>query len=549
MSATGRCVSWQTLALASVAACALFVLYPLLTLAANSLRSAGGLGLAGFAGLLGTRTCLQGLLDTIILSLAATAAATVVGVTFAFTVARFDFPFKRLAATLPVATIVIPQVIVCQSWLLILGNNGLLTRAVRGLGIAMPTFYGWGGLILVMTLVHYAYIYLGTLAALNGFDRHLEEASRSLGRTPFQTAFRVVLPAILPAILVNALVVFALVAGNFAISAILCGPIPLLSVLTFNAFVSELGGNPLMQSTLSLEMIALVAAAVFIQKRMVERRQVQMTQGRAPAAVPVSSWHGAFLAGFVALVLALSFLPLLTMFAAAFSASRGPVVHWGSFSLAGIERVLTRGWTPILNSLKFASLATLFGIPFAVLASYLIVKQRSLLTQALDHLVVLPLAISGTVLGIGLVQAFNGGALAIAGTSLIMVVAYVVRRLPFSVRSAASSLFLIPDTLEEASISLGVPPLRTFFKVVLPLMAASVASAAVLMWATTLSELDASIVLYGGGQETLPIAIYREIDSGRMGLASAYGTVLVALIALPVLVAVKAFRIRLFSTR
>jgi iron(III) transport system permease protein len=546
-----RFLPWGLLTIGCIVVNAVFVLYPLLTLAMSGFQGAGGgFGLDGFREFFSGRDYLEGLRNTLVLGVLVTMSSTLAGVPFAYVVARYDFPMKGLVALLPVATIIIPEVIICQSWLLVLGNNGLVTNALRAAtGIDLPSFYGWGGMIFVMTLTYYTYVYLGTLAALRGFDGQLEEASRSLGRTPGEAILRVVIPTVVPAILVNAMVVFTLVVGNFAIATILGASVPLLSIQTYNAFVSEMGASPLMQGTLSLVMIALVATVLFVQKRVVERRLVQMTQGRAPDAVRVTSWRGALFAGFVLLVVVLSFLPLVTMFVAAFSESRGPVVRWGTLSFAGIERALTSGLDPVLNSLKFASLATLAGVVFAMLASYLIVKKRTPVTQALDYLVVLPLTVSGTVLGIALVQAFNSGPLVLTGTTLIMVVTYAVRRLPFSIRSASSSLYNIPDSLEEASISLGVPPLQTFFKVVVPVMWASVASAFVLMWATTLSELSASIVVYGGGLETLPIAIYRQVDSGRVGLASAYGAILVTLIVVPIALAAKLFRVKLFSTR
>jgi iron(III) transport system permease protein len=186
-------------------------------------------------------------------------------------------------------------------------------------------------------------------------------------------------------------------------------------------------------------------------------------------------------------------------------------------------------------------------VAFAVLVSYLTIKKRSASTQVLDYIVVLPLTISGTVLGIALVQTFNTGWLVLAGTSGIMVLCYTVRRLPFAVRNASSVLFNIPESIEEASISLGVSPLMTFFKVILPAMKASIISAAILMWLTTISELSASIVAYSGGLETMPIAIFRQVDGGRLGMASAYGAALVTVIVLPIIVSVKAFRIKLFS--
>ncbi|MBQ0133492.1 MAG: iron ABC transporter permease, partial [Comamonas sp.] len=244
-----------------------------------------------------------------------------------------------------------------------------------------------------------------------------------------------------------------------------------------------------------------------------------------------------------------SMLPLIVVFVAAFTETSGPVMRWGSWSLSSLERALHGAPEPIWNSIKFSSMATLAGVIFAVLVSYLPIKKRDAFTQALGYLVVLPLTISGTVLGIALVQTFNTGWLVLAGTSGIMVLAYTVRRLPFAVRNASSTLFNIPESIEEASISLGVSPLMTFFKVVLPAMKASMISAAILMWVTTISELSASVVVYTGGLETMPIAIFRQVDGGRLGLASAYGAALVSVILIPIVVSIKVFRINLFSSK
>ena len=110
-------------------------------------------------------------------------------------------------------------------------------------------------------------------------------------------------------------------------------------------------------------------------------------------------------------------------------------------------------------------------------------------TQRLAYVVWRQRACSGAWLGIALLQTFNTGWLILAGTSGIMVLTYTLRRLPFAMRNASSTLFNIPDSIEEASISLGVSPLMSFFKVVLPAMKASIVSAAILMWLTTISEL------------------------------------------------------------
>ena len=539
---------WGILTAISLALLLFFVLYPLAVLFSNSVTGQdGGFSLEGFRALLADSQYLEAFGNTLVLGLVVTACTILVGVPFAYMVARYDFPLKNLVAILPVLTIVIPEIIVGQSWLLVLGNNGILTNLLGDAGISLPSFYGWTGMVFSMTLVYYTYIYLGVLAALRGFDGQLEEAGLSLGTPPLMTPLRVLVPVLLPAVLVNALVVFTLVVGNFALAMLLGSRVPLLSVMTYNTFVSEMGGSPTLQSAMSVVSIAIVAIVLFVQKRVVERKVYTMTQGRAPAARRVRSWQAMLYTGGVGLVILLSLLPLIVVFIAAFTKTSGPVMHWGSWSLASMQRALHGAPEPILNSLKFASLATVTGVAFAVLVSYLTIKKRSAFTQVLDYIVVLPLTISGTVLGIALVQTFNTGWLVLAGTSGIMVLCYAVRRLPFAVRNASSVLFNIPDSIEEASISLGVSPLMTFFKVILPAMKASIISAAILMWLTTISELSASIVAYSGGLETMPIAIFRQVDGGRLGMASAYGAALVTVIVLPIIVSVKAFRIKLFS--
>ncbi|KRC86230.1 iron ABC transporter permease [Achromobacter sp. Root83] len=539
---------WGVLTAISLALLLFFVLYPLGVLFGNSLTGQdGGFSLEGFKALLADSQYLEAFGNTLVLGLSVTACTVLVGVPFAYMVARYDFPLKNLVAILPVLTIVIPEIIVGQSWLLILGNNGILTNLLGDAGISLPSFYGWTGMVFSMTLVYYTYIYLGVLAALRGFDGQLEEAGLSLGTPPFLTKLRVLVPVLLPAVLVNALVVFTLVVGNFALAMLLGSRVPLLSVMTYNTFVSEMGGSPTLQSAMSVVSIAIVAIVLFFQKRVVERKVYTMTQGRAPAAVRVRSWTALVYTSGVGLVILISMLPLIVVFIAAFTKTSGPVMQWGQWSLASMQRALHGAPEPILNSLKFASLATVLGVAFAVLVSYLTIKKRSSFTQVLDYIVVLPLTISGTVLGIALVQTFNTGWLVLAGTSGIMVLCYTVRRLPFAVRNASSVLFNIPESIEEASISLGVSPLMTFFKVILPAMKASIISAAILMWLTTISELSASIVAYSGGLETMPIAIFRQVDGGRLGMASAYGAALVTVIVLPIIVSVKAFRIKLFS--
>ncbi len=526
----------------------LILLYPLLNVLGTSLAASSG-GQSGWITLFGEARYRAAIVNTVTLGVVVTAVCLFIGVPLAFITARFSFPGKAVIALLPMTTLIVPEVIAAQTWLMVFGNNGFLTRKLAEIGIELPSFYGWFGLITVMSFIYYTYVYIGTLAAIRGFDVQLEEASQSLGVPPGRTLIRVMLPVVAPAILASALLVFTLVVGNFAVATILGHKVGLLSVLTYQSFVSEVGANPVMQSTLASVSIAIVATALFVQRWVLTRGRFEIVQGRGAPARRLRGGPAVLLASSAAFVLVISVLPLVTVVVGAFTRARGPVMRWGEWTSANIERVFLSAPDPLINTLTYASIATMLSLILSTLVGYLVVKKRNLLTPAIDYLAALPLALSGTVLGIGLVMSFGASTFALTGTAAIIVLAYLIRRLPFGIRNASSTLYNIPNSIEDASISLGVPPVQTFFKVVLPLMLPSIAAAGVLVWTTTVAELSASVVVYSAGQETLPIQIFRLIDSNLMAQASAYGLVLVAVILIPILVATRLFKIDLFAAK
>ena len=535
---------WFWLSALALALLALFVLYPLVNILTASFI---GDGPSGWEQFLDTPKYRQALFNTLLLASVVTVICTLIGVPLAYVTARYSFPGKALIALLPLITLVIPEVIVAQTWLMMLGNNGLITKFLKEFGIRLPSFYGWFGLITSMSFIYYTYVYIGTVAAIKKFDVQLEEAAQSLGTAPGRSRVKVMVPVIMPTILASALLVFTMAVGNFAISSILAQRLPLLSVATYQAAVAEGSSNITMQSTLASVSVLIVMAVLFLNRWVVSRGRFEIVQGRGARPEPLSGMKGLLVALPAALAVIVSLLPLVTIVLGAFTHASGPVMHWGKWTTENLLRVFITAPGPLVNSLIYAAIATTVSICFSALVSYLVVKKPNVLTPWVDYISAIPLALSGTVLGVGLLATFNGGWLPLTGTSTIIVLAYVIRRMPFGMRNSQATLHNIPNSFEEASISLGVPPVATFFKVVLPVMLPAVASAAILTWTTTVAELSASILVYSGGRETLPIQVYRLIDSGLMAYASAYGLVLVAVIIIPIIVATKVFRIEVLS--
>ncbi len=539
---------WFWLAAALLVLLGVFLVYPVVNMLIASFGATGAKG-SGWATLLAEPKYGRAIVNTTLLALAVTGLCLVVGVPLAYLTARYNFAGKGIIALLPLVTLVTPEVIVAQTWLMLLGNNGLLRRWLLDYGFALPSFYGWFGLATSMTFIYYTYAYIGMLAAIRGFDVQLEEAAKSLGTSPVRSRLKVLVPVVLPAVLSSALLVFTLVVGNFALAMILGGRVELLSVMTYQAAVSETSANPVLQSTLASVSVGIVALVLFLQRWIVSRGRYETLQGRTAQSIRLRGLGAVMFAAFASVVVLISLMPLMMVIVGALTRARGPVMRWGDWTTANLERVLLTAPGPMLNTLTYAAIATAIAIVLSAVLGYLIVKRRNTITPLLDYVTALPLALSGTALGIGLIHAFNGGWLPLTGTAAIIVLAYVIRRLPFGLRNASSTLYNIPCSIEDASVSLGVSPGRTFLKVVLPLMVPALAAAAVLTWTTTVAELSASIIVYSGGRETMPIQIFKLIDSNLMAQASAYGLILIAVILVPILIATRVFQIDLFSSR
>ena len=538
---------WFLLSLAALVPLCLFILYPLLNLLVGGFRNDGA-G-SGWSQLLSSPLHLEAIANTLVLATIVTFICTLIGVPLAYVTARYRFPGKAFIALLPLITLVLPEVVSAQTWLMMLGNNGVISKFLREFGIRLPTFYGWFGLITSMSFIYYTYVYIGTVAAISKFDSHLEEAAQSLGTSPARSRINVMLPVILPAILASALLVFTMVVGNFATSSILSHGVPLLSVVTYQAALAEGANSISMQSALASTSIVIVMAILFFNRWIIGRGRYEIVQGRGARPAPLRGLSGTLVIAASGLVVLISLLPLITIIVGAFTVSRGPVMQWGNWTLDNLARVFVTAPQPLTNSLLYAGIATAISIIFSAMVSYLIVKKPSMLTSWIDYISSIPLALSGTALGVGLLATFNDSWLPLTGTSTIIILAYVIRRMPFGLRNSQATLHNIPNSIEEASISLGSPPVRTFFHVVLPMMLPAVGAAAVLTWTTTVAELSASILVYSGGRETLPIQIYRLINADLMSYASAYGLVLIAVIIIPIFIATKIFDVDVFASK
>jgi iron(III) transport system permease protein len=476
---------------------------------------------------------LRCLRNSLLVSGLASLLSLLIGIPFAFFTSRFTLPGKSAIKTLATLPLILPTFIGAEAWILLLGRNGLFTKLFQQIGITLPTLYGWQGIVLVFTLQFFPYVFLIVSAAIVSIDSSLEESARNLGANSWRVFRTVTLPIITPSIFGGALIVFYLSIENFGVPTLIGEDYRVLAVQAYNEFISEMGGNPSMAGAISMILVSITLLVTVMQKYWVERRSYAMSALRPPEIKTLKPFPTLCIWCLCVSLVFLSLFPFLVVIISSVTKTQGPVMYFGQFSLRNLANAIQIAPRPILNSFFLATAATLIGMIFGLGISYVVVRRRGPATYLLDILIMLPLIIAGTVLGIALAVTFNKGRIVLTGTWMILVLAYFIRKVPFSIKTTSSVLQQIDISIEEASINLGVPPLRSFLKVVVPLMLPGIMAGAIIMWVTTLAELSSTIVLYYGPWTTMTVQIFQYIGSGDFGPASAYATILIVSVLIP----------------
>ncbi len=465
-----------------------------------------------------------------------TLCALVVATPVAFLLARVDIPGKAVLKSLAILPLVSPPFIGAYSWILLFGRAGYVTTLFQKAGIPIPTVYGMHGIVLALTLNLYPFVLLMVAGALQALDQSLEEAAQGLGSSPWRVFWTLTVPVTMPSILGGAMLVFLTAFAEFGAPMIIGEGYQVLPTIVYSLFVNEMGGNPGMASTGATLLVLCTIAILLVQYWAVGRKRYAMAQLRRIPPVRPRPFVRGLLTGYAYLAIGLSLVPALVVAVTSFFESRGPVLY-PHFSLGNYQEVLFNVPRAIANSFVLSSVSTVLDVLLGTLIAYLVVRRRSATTATLDSCVMLPYAIPGTVIGVAFIVAFNKPPLALTGTFLILLLAYFVRRLPYSVRAGSAILHQIDPSVEEASISLGVSPLKSFAKVTARLMLPGIVSGGILTWVQTITEISATIFLYFGAWSTITVVIYRQVSSSNFGSAAAASTILLVAVFLPVLCA------------
>ena len=520
---------WTSVALLLTGGYLFMVVWPLMTVLFSSVINGDGFSLDGFATFFSSRLYYGTLLNSLLVTVCVTALAFVIAFPLAYFMTMFRLPGNRTIQVLILASMMSPPFIGAYSWILLLGNNGMITRWLKdSVGIDAPSIYGFAGIVLVLTLQLVPLIFTYLMGAWRTIDVSLLEASESMGITGLRRAVTVITPLLLPTVLGGSLLVFVRAFADFGTPMLIGQGYRTIPVLIYSSFVGEVSVDRSFAAAVAVIVIALTLCVFLVQKFIVDRRTFSMTAMRPIEPSRLSGWKGwgvyAYVYGFLILALA----PLVVVVVSSFrNTLYGQFVAGFSFrNYITAQRDIVRYVT---NTFSIGLTALVLLVIVAVLVSYLTVRRKGPLTGALDTMTMVPYVVPGLIIGIALITAFSQPPLVLTGTFAVMVLALAIRRLPYSVRSTTALMYQFSPSIEEAAVSLGASKFRTLVQVIVPALAPGILAGAVLSWVTIITELSTTLFLYNTSTQTLSLGIYAQVIRGQLGTAAALSTILLVL--------------------
>ena len=519
---------WNIVTFLIIIVFAIFLIYPLLSLFLDGFKDSksGVWSLMNYIQFFSKKYYTSALVNSFKLTISVTVIAVLIGVPLAYFMSFYKIKGKGILEVLFIISMMSPNFIGAYSWILLLGRNGSVTKFLeKALGINMPSIYGFAGMLLVFSLKLYPFIYIYVSGALKKIDVALSEAAESLGCGGLKKVFTVIMPLITPTLVAAALLVFMNCMADFGTPALIGEGYRVMPTLVYSEFVGESGGSANFAACMATIMIIITALVFFLQKWYINTKSFTMSSIRPIQPKEPKGIFKVLIYLYIYLLAGLSIIPQAMVVYTSFKATRMQVFVDG-FSLGSYKKVADKALAAVTNTYVFCFFAIVIIITLGMLIAYLTVRRRSVLTSAIDSIAMFPYIVPGSVLGITLLIAFNHKPLMLAGTAFIIIISLVIRRLAYTLRSSSAILYQISPSMEEAAVSLGDTPAKSFVKVTAKMMLPGVASGAILSWITIINELSSSVMLYTSKTKTMSVAIYNEIIRASYGPAAALASIL-----------------------
>ncbi|HRN05661.1 MAG TPA: iron ABC transporter permease [Ottowia sp.] len=497
------------------------------------------LTLGHFANFFGQTVLVESFLNSLWVSLASVAVATLIAVPLAYLTVRFEFRGALLIQTLGVLPLIMPPFVGAVAMQLIFGRNGSVNLLLNDwFGFTVPIMDGLIGVTFVESIHYFPFILLNLFASMRNIDGAMEESALNLGARGWRLFRRVIFPLAMPGYLAGATLLFVKVFDDLG-TPLVMGVTNMLAPQAYLR-ITSVGIDDPQGYVISVIMIAFSILALGLAARVMKGRDYSTLQkgGNSLQRRRLSGWESVLAYGWIILVLLITLAPhfgiLLMSFAKVWSFSVLP----DAYTLEHYATVFTDARGMMANTLLYCLLAAGLDVVIGTAIAYLILRTNLPGRRWLDYMASAALAIPGLVLAIGYLRLFKGVNLPftdtpVVSTWVLIMLAYAVRRLPYALRSCMAALQQVHVSLEEAAQSLGATRMSTIRRVMVPLMMGGMLAGFVTSFITAAVELSATILL-ASAQSQAPMSygiyLYMQSIAGR-GPGAALAVLAVVVVA------------------
>jgi len=515
----------------------LLMLLPLGSIFISSLYDEKGLTLGNYLQVFTDNAYLKAIWNSVIISFWVGVIAVAVGSLLGWLVTRTDLPFKRAVHALVMASFVTPPFLGAFAWMLLAGPNaGLLNnwyRAASGSDTALFNIFTIEGLIFVMALYSFPYVFSMIANVCELISSDLEDAANILGANRWKIALTITLPLTAPALISGFIVAFLHSLSLFGAPAILGLPAGIHTITTQIWAFFQYPPRLDLAAAFSVPLLLATVGLIAVQKKLLGRRGYSTVGGKGAQKRLLKLGYLRIPALLLVIaILSLSvFLPYGILLKAALSKAWAmPLtldnLTLGNFSFTFFEYSDTRA--AIVNTFKLGILTATAGTLLATLLAYITNRQLLRGARYVSFFVLAPLVIPGIVLAVGLFIAYSRPPLALYGTIWILFVAYLTKELPIGYSQTESTFKTIHPELEDATRIIGANRLRALKDVTVPLARSGLIAAWSFIFIGVIRELSASILLFTPQSKVISVVIFDLKEEGQIGAIAVLGLLLLA---------------------
>lgn len=517
-----------------------FVLFPTLKTFQISLIGDNGLSFTNYLDFFSNEAYKIALKHSITIALLTVLVCGVIGTALAFLINFLDLPFKNLIDKLLILPIVLPGLIIVFAFMQLYGESGIITKTIQtvfNLNKAPFQLSGLKGIIFIHAYTQYVFFYINVSLAIKQIDRCAIDAARNLGSTKWQVFTTIIIPFIKPALIASSIITFMTGIGSFSAPSIIGGSYKVMTTQILlskaNNFMDLAATQVIILTAVSLTYLGMLR---YYEKKIKFRSSVKSIKIR-PYKIKHTPIKLLLFILLILLVLSI-LLPVITITVLSFVKPGTWMIdiYPREFSLDNYIRIFSksRSLEPFINSLFMAIITAGISMVVAIPASYIIVKTKSRFKLIIELLIMLPWAIPSSAIAINMINAFNkptifSGNRILVGTYILLPLAYFVSLIPLMFRTTTISLQHLNDTYIEASKSLKANHIQTFRRVILPIITPGIVSGVMLIIIRSIGEYTISAFLYTAQNRPISIAMVNGIFEYEIGLAMAYGSLIVLL--------------------